>query len=201
MSDAPKRRKSLAWWVRWAHVYVSMIGFLALLGFAVTGLTLNHASYFEGPPGDPVEVEGTLDRAWLPEADDGVDKLAIAESLRAEHGLRGAVTEFLVDPEELLIVFKGPGYSADVFVDREAASYTLIEQARGWMAILDDLHKGRDSGEAWSWVVDVSAVLMTLTSLTGIWLLLYLKKRRGPSLWAGLAGAVTLVVIYWLAVP
>ena len=56
MSEVPRRRKSLAWWVRWAHVYVSMIGFLALLGFAVTGLTLNHASYFEGTPGDPVEI-------------------------------------------------------------------------------------------------------------------------------------------------
>ena len=178
-----------------------MIGFLALLGFAVTGLTLNHAEFFEGQPAPPRELEGQLDPAWIGDDDERIDRLAIVEALRAAHGVHGAVHDFVIDPEELIVVFKGPGYSADAFIERETGAYSLTAQGRGWVAVLDDLHKGRDSGAAWSWVVDLSAVLMTLTSLTGIWLLLYLKKRRGPALWAGAAGAVTVVAVFWLAVP
>ena len=38
----------------------------------------------------------------------------------------------------------------------------------GFVALLNDLHKGRDSGRAWSFVIDLSAVLMALVSLSGL---------------------------------
>jgi len=34
--------------------------------------------------------------------------------------------------------------------------------------VANDLHKGRDTGKTWSILIDVSAVLMTLISLTGL---------------------------------
>jgi hypothetical protein len=40
-------RKHSASWSRWIHVYLSMISFISLLFFAVTGLTLNHTEWFE----------------------------------------------------------------------------------------------------------------------------------------------------------
>lgn len=200
MSRAPTRRRSLGWWVRWAHVYVSMVGFVSLLLFAITGLTLNHASYFEGE-GVPREVEGSIQSAWLGNGEDDVDRLAIVEDLRARHGVRGLVHDFLVDEEEILIVFKGPGYAADATIERDGGGYILVEQARGFMAVLDDLHKGRDSGGAWSMFIDVSAILMTLTSLSGLWLLLYLRQRRGAALWTAAVGGVATVVLFWIAVP
>ena len=52
----------------------------------------------------------------------------------------------------------------------------------GFLAVINDLHKGRDTGPAWSALIDVSAVLMTLISLTGLVLLFYLKLRRVPGL-------------------
>ena len=61
--------------------------------------------------------------------------------------------------------------------------------------------QGRDSGAAWSWAVDLSAVLMTPTSPTGIWLLLHLEKRRATGLWTVLASAATVATVYWLGVP
>ncbi|MBK8978645.1 MAG: PepSY-associated TM helix domain-containing protein [Planctomycetes bacterium] len=200
MTLAPPRRR-FAFWLRWIHVYVSMIGFLALLGFAVTGLTLNHAEAFEGEPPEPTELSGQLDETLLPDDDALLDRLAIVEALRGAHPIHGAVHDFIVDPDQLVIVFKAPGYSADAVIGRPLGDYTMTTQARGAWAVLDDLHKGRDAGPAWSIVVDASAALMALTSLTGIWLLLYVKKRRGPALWAGLAGALTLVAVWWLSVP
>ena len=75
-------------------------------------------------------------------------------------------------------------------------TYSGEVQNRSWMAVLDDLHKGRDCGPVWSWVIDVSAVLLTVLSLTGIWLLFYLKKRRRSGLIVGLVGCVLVVVSY-----
>ena len=60
----------------------------------------------------------------------------------------------------------------------QTGHYRLTESSHGLVAVLNDLHKGRDTGTAWSVVIDVSAVLMTFISLTGLVLLLYLKRRR-----------------------
>ena len=39
-------------------------------------------------------------------------------------------------------------------------------------------HKGRDTGKAWPGVIDVSAALMTLVSLTGFTLIFFLNRDR-----------------------
>ena len=66
------------------------------------------------------------------------------------------------------MTFKGPGYAADAFIDRETGHYTVTQSYHGLVAILNDLHKGRDTGPAWSILIDVSAILLTLISLTGL---------------------------------
>jgi len=57
------------------------------------------------------------------------------------------------------------------------------------------LHKGRDTGNKWSTVIDFSAVLMTLVSLTGLTLIFFLNKRR----FFGLVIAVTGALLCYLA--
>ena len=71
----------------------------------------------------------------------------------------------------------------------------------GLAAILNDLHKGRDSGKAWGWVIDASAVFMTFVSVTGIVLLLFLQKRRFSGVMAFAVGAVLCSIIYMLWTP
>jgi hypothetical protein len=67
------------------------------------------------------------------------------------------------------------------------------------VALINDLHKGRDTGAAWSVVIDVSAVLMTVSSLTGLALLCTLRRRRVPGLLVAFAGTVAvLAVVVWL---
>ena len=100
-----------------------------------------------------------------------------------------------------MIVFKGPGYSADVFIDRNTGAYTLTEIKTGTVGILNDLHKGRDSGTPWSWVIDISAGLMIFVSLTGLALLFYLKKRRRSGLLVTLIGFLLLVLVWAVWVP
>lgn len=195
MSSAPRRR--LPQWVRWLHIYLSMFAFGATFLFAVTGLTLNHAEWFEG--GEPTVhlIEGQIDSVKL---QGDVDKLTIAEELRAKHGLKGIVKEFSVDPHECFVLWKGPGYSADVVIDRGLATYSGEVASRSWVAVIDDLHRGRDCGPVWSFLIDVAAVLLTVLSITGLWLLFYLKKRRRTGLIVAAVGSALVVLAFALGV-
>ena len=185
---------------RWLHLYLSVISFGLVLFFAVTGLTLNHADWFDDAA-RTTDTKGTLNRAWVAGTDtNAVNKLAIVEYLRATHQLKGSVSEFRIDDRQCSVSFRGPGYSADAFVNRPDGTYELSETRMGLMAVMNDLHKGRDTGRGWAWVIDVAAVFMTLVSLTGLLLLFFLKKRRVSGLWWVAAGAAVSGLAYWLLV-
>jgi hypothetical protein len=99
------------------------------------------------------------------------------------------------------VTFKGPGYAADAFIDRASAHYTVTQTYHGVVAVINDLHKGRDTGPFWSVVIDLSAVVMTLIALTGLVLLFYLKLRRVPGLVVALIGTAVVVAVILLGVP
>jgi len=130
-----------------------------------------------------------------------VNKLEVIEHLRTTHGIRGALVEFRTDERECMVTFKGAGYAADAFIDRSSGRYDLTETAHGFVAIINDLHKGRDTGKVWSVLIDASAVLMTCVSLTGLVLLFYIKRRRISGLLTALVGTVVVVAVFWLWVP
>jgi len=76
-----------------------------------------------------------------------------------------------------------------------------LETRNGLVAVLNDLHKGRDSGRGWSVVIDVSAVLLTLVSLTGLLLLFFVYKRRTSGLILAAAGAAVCWMVWMRYVP
>ncbi len=100
-----------------------------------------------------------------------------------------------------MVVFKAPGYSADIFIERETGNYSLMESRSGIVAVMNDLHKGRDSGSGWSWVIDISAGVMMLVSLSGFGLLFYLKKRRVSGVAAAVLGTVLFAAGWLVLVP
>lgn len=182
---------------RWLHIYLSMASFAILFFFAVTGLTLNHTEWFNGAQ-RTTQVRGVMDTKYL---SGEVAKLEVVEFFRNTYRIRGAVKDFRVDGPDCTVAFKGPGYAADVLIDRGTGRYELTETRMGFFAVLNDLHKGRDSGKAWAMMIDVSAVLMTLVSLTGLLLILFLQKKRLSGLIAALAGAVLCYLAYLAFVP
>ncbi len=193
----------------WLHIYVSMFGLAAVLFFSVTGITLNHPDWFFAGSERQEQAEGQLDTKWLrgssgasdAEGTSGVAKLEIVEHLRQEHAIRGALADFRVEEAECTVTFKGPGYAADAFIDRDSGHYNLTQTSHGFVAVINDLHKGRDTGPVWSVVIDLSAVVLTIISATGLILIFFLKLRRVPGLVIGLLGAGALVAIAFLLVP
>jgi hypothetical protein len=197
----------------WLHIYVSMFGLAAVLFFSLTGITLNHPDWFSGDSERQVrEEEGQIDLKWLnagvprTEGDAPTDpagqvaKLEVVEHLRKTHGVRGAMAGFQVDERECVVSFKGAAYAADAIIDRETGHYKVTQTEHGFIAVINDLHKGRDTGPVWSAVIDISAVVLTIISLTGLTLLFYLKLRRKPGVVVSLLGAAVIVVIclYWV---
>lgn len=180
---------------------MSMVCFVVVLFFAVTGLTLNHTEWFDGKQVEK-RFQGTLPVAWVNNADTSkVQKLDIVEFLRSRYGVKGYVSDFLIEDEQISVSFKGPGYSADAFVKRTDGSLQLSELRMGVFAVLNDLHKGRDSGKGWGWLIDASAVFLTLVSLTGLLMLLFLKKRRLSGLIITVLGGIICYLVYLFWVP
>ncbi len=204
-----RSRKPLSVTIRWIHVYLSMFGLMALLFFAITGITVNNPDWFSSGRETIHEFEGKLPIQWLgptPEetAEDftaGVEKLSIVEQLRENHSIRGFVSEFDADEYQLMIGFNGPAYMAYATIERETGDYELTETLLGFIAILNYLHKGRDTGEIWSWVIDISAMILVLSSISGFYLILGLKNRRSNGIKLGIAGVVILLLAYSFFVP
>jgi len=192
-------KRRFAHLARWLHTYLSMLSFAILLFFAVTGLTLNHAEWFDSQQG-PAQYHGTLNKAWVNSPDSGsVAKDEIVNYFRRTYGTKGALSDFHVDGGQCEVLFKGPGYEADATIDRETGAYDLTVSPFSLVAILNDLHKGRDTGKKWSVVIDFSAVLMTLVSLTGLTLIFFLNKRRFSGLLLVAIGALLCYLLAMLA--
>ena len=195
-------KKDVAKLSRWLHIYLSMVSFAIVLFFAVTGLTLNHPRWFGGDKQVESKAKGTLNVKWVNDPDTNkIAKLEIVELMRNKHHVKGAVSEFRIDDSEVTVSFKGPAYSADAFIDREKGTYELSEIKMGIVAVMNDLHKGRDSGTGWSWVIDISAIFLTLVSITGLILMLFLKKKRIAGLVTAIIGLALCYLIYILLVP
>jgi hypothetical protein len=184
---------------RWLHLYLSMFSFLIVLFFAATGLTLNHADWFTRAA-KPTLMKGSVDAGLLKDADSDASKLAITGYLRRTHGIKSALSDYRVDDSECDVSFKGPGYAADVSIDRATGRYQLAETRQGAIAILNDLHKGRDTGRVWPLVIDASAVLMTLVSATGLVLIFFLQKHKMAGFAAIGIGALICILVYWFLI-
>jgi uncharacterized protein len=183
-------RLRLNGWLRWLHIYTSMISLMVVLFFSATGVTLNHPEWLPGETRQ--DYSGTLPAGW--NAGGTVDWLKVAEFLRTTHGVRGTAHDNRVDAGQGSISFSAPGYSADSFFDPSGA-YKLTVTSQGLLAVVNDLHRGRDAGKAWSWLIDFAGYFLVVISLTGLGLLLYLKKVRLQALAVVILGAVAMAVL------
>lgn len=188
--------------LRWLHLYLSLFSFAALFFFAITGVTLNHADWFSGNQPHTTQIKGKLNPDWVkPVTAGSVARLEIVEYLRRTHGINGALSDFRVEDSQCTVSFKGPGYAADTFINRETGTYEMNETRLGLVAIINDLHKGRDTGRVWFWFIDVAAIVICLMSITGLALVFYIRRRRVSGLLVTLLGAAACYLLYAFWVP
>lgn len=199
---AKPRRKVRAFWMKQLHTWHWISAAVSLLGtllFAVTGLTLNHASSIAAEPKVSERTAklaapllGQLNRAEAPKAA-VPDVVASAVTTAVGLDIAGRVAEW--SAQDVYVAMPGPGRDAWVSIDRKTGAIAAELTTRGAVSYLNDLHKGRNTGSAWFWFIDVFAVACILFTLTGL-VLLQLHSRHRPSTWpiVGLGIAIPVVL-------
>lgn len=190
--------------VRQWHWISSALCLVGMLLFAVTGITLNHAADIPARHQvTVVEAEVPIDilESWL--ADDeptAVLPADLRDWLRREHGV-------ILRPQlsgewqhgEFYLSLPRPGGDAWLSIDGDSGELLYERTERGWIAWLNDLHKGRNTGTAWSWFIDVFAVACVVFCVSGL-LLLQRHARSRPSTWPlttlGLVIPLLLILIF-----
>ena len=206
-SSAVVRQQRRGFWLRTLHQWhwiSSAVCLVGMLLFAITGITLNHAAKIEGEPrvdnrtatlpapvlqalpSDRVEGNGPLPREvaeWL------------SDALDASIGRREAEWS----EGEVYLSMPGPGHDAWLSIDRESGEVEYERTDRGAISYLNDLHKGRNTGPAWGWFIDIFALACVVFTVTGLFLL-QMHARQRPTTWPwvglGLVVPVLLALLF-----
>lgn len=192
--------KQLHQW-HWISAALSLIGMLL---FAITGITLNHAGQIEAEP-KVVSRKATLPPDLLAVLAKGPEEGKRPLPVPLEPFLDDAVGADVAGREgewsadEVYVALARPGGDAWVSIDRETGAVEHEKTTRGAISLLNDLHKGRNTGKAWSWFLDIFAVACVIFTITGL-ILLQFHARARPLTWPlvglGLVAPVLLVILF-----
>lgn len=201
--NAPTTRRS--YWLKTLHQWHWMSAALSLAGlivFAATGITLNNAAWIEASP--VVETRSaTLPDELTTLLMDMAEKAGTVElPPKTEHWLdkefnirvRGRPAEFSSD--EVYVGLPEPGADAWIAISLPDGHVEYERTARGWVAYFNDLHKGRNTGTAWSWFIDIFAVACLVFAVTGLFLMtMHATQRRATWPLTGLGVLIPLVLM------
>lgn len=191
-APAPPGARRAAW-LRTLHQWHWVSSALCLFGmllFAVTGITLNHSGAIESRPQVETRSAG-LPQALLLALREQAGRMEGEEAAlppAAERWLAevldvrpaGRAAEWAED--EVYLALPRPGGDAWLRLDLQSgeAEYELTD--RGLIAWLNDLHKGRNSGAAWSLFIDLFALACVVFSITGL-LILQVHAASRAAVW------------------
>ena len=193
---------SRGFWLRTLHQWhwiSSAVCLVGMLLFAFTGITLNHASQIEGNarltqrqlqlPDDQLQRLAGID------ADKAPLPAATAAWLGRELGVSIGRREAEFSAGEVYLSLPGPGSDAWIAINTDDGQVEFEQTRRGAIAYLNDLHKGRNTGPAWGWFLDVFAVACVVFCLTGLFLL-HLHARQRAMTWplVGLGLVIPLLI-------
>ena len=187
---------------RWLHIYVSSVLFGLLVFFCLTGITLNHPQWAGK---QQVQVENFR----IP--DDVISKIRAKpqfplpvwqDYVAQAFGLSNPRSvEIDLEVGEVAMDFPLPSGYAYLTLWLESGELELEHGYAGAVALLNDLHKGRHSGKAWKWLIDISSGLMLVFALTGLVILWQNAKHRKKALLSLVFGAFSPVLLFLIFVP
>lgn len=190
-------------WLRTLHQWhwiSSAIALVGMLVFSVTGITLNHAGKIEATP--VVEqrtavLPAPVLRALARGNEEGNAPLPapVSRWLDAQLGTSVGSRDAEWSAEEVYVSMPGPGSDAWISIQRADGAVEYEHTRRGWVSYFNDLHKGRNTGTAWSWFIDLFALACIVFTISGLWLLaLHARQRRMTWPWVGLGLIAPLLI-------
>ena len=185
---------------RW-HWISSALCLLGMLLFSVTGITLNHAAQIEARPrvsSQKATLPAGLEAQLREFAEAHADQRApLPPALAAWTRERFAIEVGGADAEwseaDAYVPLPRPG--GDAWLRMAIDGAVEYEQTdRGWISWLNDLHKGRNTGSAWSWFIDLFGVACLVFCITGFLILKYHAANR-PSTWPVIGFGILLPIL------
>ena len=181
---APENRRR-AYWLKTLHEWHRVSSALCLVGmilFSVTGLTLNNAALIEAKP-RVTSLRATVDDALrqrleqrsveVRQATKG--KAPLPAEFRTWIGttwqLDTGAGEAEWSDDEIYLSLPRPGGDAWLRLSLPDGEIEYERTDRGWVSYLNDLHKGRHTGAAWGWFLDIFAAAALVFSITGLFIL------------------------------
>lgn len=207
-------QKRRAFWLKQLHQWhwiSSGICLVAMLAFAITGLTLNHAAQIEAHAQVSHRSTTLPEKLLVPlrshaEAIDGKPQASkeplpapLRQWLASELGVSVGEQAAEWSADEVYVALPRPGGDAWLRVALEAGQVEYEKTDRGWISYFNDLHKGRNTGAAWSWFIDLFAVACLVFCITGLFLLQMHAGKR-PATWPlvvlGLVAPLLLALLF-----
>ena len=185
---------------RYVHGWLSAFAFLTLLFFSVTGLLLNHPEWFE-----PTKTEQTT-QLILPESvlksikQQENPRDTILNYVRQQQNVVGRYQSSEVMDNEVMIRLESPAGATDIWVMADTGETEITQKPASTVSMLNDLHRGKNSGLAWSWLIDISAIIVIALSLVGYILFLSIKTRLVTHLVLTAASLALIILLIWSAV-
>jgi len=200
-SKSKKRSAAVARVMRALHTYSAMWVLILLLFFSVTGITLNHPTW-QSKWGSYQQLQQlplpTELQSWPIAAEQAEYVSAVVDWLKQQYRVKGISWQARFEPEEqtLELSFKRPAGFAVALIDFGLAEVELEQQFNGYLALANDLHKGRDSGILWRWLIDITAIACLLFALTGFYLLLKMPSKKNMGNALAVVGGVMALLAY-----
>lgn len=188
------------------HIYISTALFFLLILFCVSGIVLNHVDWLKNDKNNG-QVTATIPAELVTKANAQLDTLPTLypeiEAFLAKQYSLTKVKSIEWEKEDALVIidYPLPAGFAYAELDFTTGELNLDYQTGGFLSLIGDLHKGRYTGEVWSWVIDISAVLMIIFAITGMIILFQNRKKRNLGVLITLLGVATPLVIYLCWVP
>lgn len=197
----------------WVSAAISLAG---LILFSITGVTLNNTSLFEGNAETtqrqlalPNDIHANI-QSWANTVTNG--DASASKTQHTSHpvlptnlenwfdqalGIRIAGRPAEVSADEVYVSLPEPGGDAWLAIDLATGELEYERIHRGAIAYLNDLHKGRHSGVAWRWFIDILAVACLVFAITGLVLLKIHGKNR-PMTWPITSAGVVIPALLML---
>ncbi|WP_436915922.1 PepSY-associated TM helix domain-containing protein [Acinetobacter gandensis] len=185
---------------RYVHGWLSAFAFLILMFFALTGLFLNNPNWFESAKDEnTVTVSMTPDLLAKVKGQEN-PSTDILNFVRAEHTLVGRFQSSEVLDGEVMIRLESPAGSTDVWAMLDTGEIEVSSKPASTVSLINDLHRGKNAGTAWSWLIDISAITILILSIAGFILFLSIKSRLLTHLLLTAASLAVLILFIWIAV-
>lgn len=192
---------------RKVHTYTALFFLLSFCLFAISGLMLNHRWSIWEYWSKRVETEHPI-AVTLPAEG---SNLEIARSVLSQIDIAGEIRTLRIDSEagRLEINTTRPGLKTSVVVDTNTGTGTLTTtELNAWellpsMHVMAGLHSNIPEKKNWAWtqawslIMDLTAIAMLVLAASGLYMWIGLKSERKIGLIVLESGATVFLIVFW----